>query len=372
MSIFWYIILILWGVWALVMVKVLNKIIFKKYKYTEKLDPNIKENHKPFERYDRKNWNLVEIYLGAIFLLPIRTIAIVFFMLLLGVFCKVIGVQSTLEQARTEMSSFQRYSIRGFVYFVTRIILISSGFYYIGVKKEKITDYEPTYPAQTYKETKNNKASIIVCNHQSWIDIMLMTNMFQPSFLSKMDVYKYPLFGRAAVALQCLFVERESEEARQDIIQQIQTRGKNIKNGKNFAPILIFPEGTTTNGRYLLDFKKGAFEPGLPVKIMCVKYLPRNFNPALDSVDTLDNYILLASQFYNRVQVIELDNYYPDHLGITDYSKDWGVYAKAVKTIMVNVLKIKESSFGFRDSKEYMEVLKQRQKELRENGKKKI
>lgn len=34
----------------------------------------------------------------------------------------------------------------------------------------------------------------------------------------------------------------------------------------------MFPEGTTTNGDYLLKFKKGAFEPIMPIKIYYFRF----------------------------------------------------------------------------------------------------
>ena len=37
-------------------------------------------------------------------------------------------------------------------------------------------------------------------------------------------------------------------------------------------PIAIFPEGCTTNGKYLIEFKKGAFDSLLPVQPHCIKY----------------------------------------------------------------------------------------------------
>ena len=43
-------------------------------------------------------------------------------------------------------------------------------------------------------------------------------------------------------------------------------------------------EGTTTNGDYLISFKKGAFDIKEPIKIFCFKYENRHFNPGLDSI----------------------------------------------------------------------------------------
>lgn len=37
-------------------------------------------------------------------------------------------------------------------------------------------------------------------------------------------------------------------------------------------PLLLFPEGTTTNGRFLLPFKTGAFLAGLPLQPVVIRY----------------------------------------------------------------------------------------------------
>merc|ERR1711972_949431 len=44
-------------------------------------------------------------------------------------------------------------------------------------------------------------------------------------------------------------------------------------------PMLIFPEGTTTNGEDLLDFRKGAFVSGMPVRPAIIVYTGQ-FDPA--------------------------------------------------------------------------------------------
>jgi lysophosphatidylcholine acyltransferase/lyso-PAF acetyltransferase len=42
--------------------------------------------------------------------------------------------------------------------------------------------------------------------------------------------------------------------------------------GKNFPPIVIYPEGTTTNGKHIISFKKGAFEAFFPIKMFLLNY----------------------------------------------------------------------------------------------------
>lgn len=39
-----------------------------------------------------------------------------------------------------------------------------------------------------------------------------------------------------------------------------------------FPSVLLFPEGTTTNGRNLISFKLGAFAPGFPIQPVVIRY----------------------------------------------------------------------------------------------------
>ena len=54
--------------------------------------------------------------------------------------------------------------------------------------------------------------------------------------------------------------------------------------GKNFPPILIYPEGTTGNNKCIMNFKRGAFEPMMPIKAYCLDYKERHYFPGIDSI----------------------------------------------------------------------------------------
>ena len=84
-------------------------------------------------------------------------------------------------------------------------------------------------------------------------------------------------------------------------MELIKQRCDLIMEGKKFPSILIFPEGTTTNGKYIITFKKGAFTHMFPVKIFCLKYdtrylikfkKKRNFHPAVEPLNPLLHFIL--------------------------------------------------------------------------------
>ena len=82
--------------------------------------------------------------------------------------------------------------------------------------------------------------------------------------------------GISAVAnyCQCIYVDRSSsagakDKVKQDIFDRVEKFNKDPAN--NF-PLCIFPEGTVSNGRHIMKFKNGAFEPMAPITIFAFKY----------------------------------------------------------------------------------------------------
>lgn len=110
---------------------------------------------------------------------------------------------------------------------------------------------------------------------------------------------------------------------------------------------MIFPEGTTTNGKYLISFKKGAFFTNSPLQIVCLKYKQRYFNVAYDVLDSYV-FLLVFLQLKNQLKVIRFDVYYP-----SEAESNWELYARNVKTVMIKALKIENSESGFEEQKEY-------------------
>ena len=79
------------------------------------------------------------------------------------------------------------------------------------------------------------------------------------SFVCKHEVEKIPFIGNIVRASQCLILNRESKESKKLVMEQITKRIQASEESNDYEPIIIFPEGGTTNGKYLVNFKKGAF-----------------------------------------------------------------------------------------------------------------
>ncbi len=123
----------------------------------------------------------------------------------------------------------------------SKFILIGMGFYY-KIEREQALD-----PNQNY---------MIVANHTSMIDIMLMLVTIKKPFVfvGKQELSKIPLFG-FFYKRTCILVDRSSSRSKHRVFERAQKR---INQGLS---ICIFPEGGVPDDEsVVLDFfKDGAF-----------------------------------------------------------------------------------------------------------------
>lgn len=108
-------------------------------------------------------------------------------------------------------------------------------------------------------------------NHQSYFDILMMIYLLPMRFLAAIEIRSWPLIGWIAVAIDTVFVNRESKEARQ---QARLALGQQFFESP-FPPIVLYPEGKISVTGELLPFRHGAFEiaiedgiPYLPVALV--------------------------------------------------------------------------------------------------------
>jgi 1-acyl-sn-glycerol-3-phosphate acyltransferase len=81
----------------------------------------------------------------------------------------------------------------------------------------------------------------------------MLLSPLHPGFCVKAELKK-TIFGIVIDSLEGIYINRGgTEEERNKIVETIMARQIEIEDsGKNYNPICIFPEGTTTNGDYLL------------------------------------------------------------------------------------------------------------------------
>jgi 1-acyl-sn-glycerol-3-phosphate acyltransferase len=89
---------------------------------------------------------------------------------------------------------------------------------------------------------------LLVSNHISWLDILVMHAARYCRFVSKSDVKHWPLLGALATGAGTLYIERES---RRDAMRVVHHMAESLQSGDVLA---VFPEGTTSDGVDLLPF----------------------------------------------------------------------------------------------------------------------
>ncbi len=96
---------------------------------------------------------------------------------------------------------------------------------------------------------------VVMSNHQSAFDIFILYGYlpFDFTFLSKIEVFKIPLFGLAMKIVGAIGVERGNTKKLKSTILAMQNYLKQDRS------LLIFPEGTRSIDGKLLPFKKGGF-----------------------------------------------------------------------------------------------------------------
>ncbi|MGA7522326.1 MAG: lysophospholipid acyltransferase family protein [Acidobacteriaceae bacterium] len=100
---------------------------------------------------------------------------------------------------------------------------------------------------------------IIGSNHLSYLDILVYAATLPCIFVSRSDVRDWPVFGWCARWGGTLFIDRQSRASTEQVAQQM---GEALAAG---VPILLFPEGTSTDGSSVLRFHPSLLRAAIEV-----------------------------------------------------------------------------------------------------------
>jgi 1-acyl-sn-glycerol-3-phosphate acyltransferase len=134
---------------------------------------------------------------------------------------------------------------------------------------------------------------LLVANHLSWLDILVLHAARHCRFVSKSDVKHWPLIGTLATGGGTLYIEREK---RRDAMRVVHHMAESLKAGDIVA---VFPEGTTGDGRALLHFHanlvQAAISAHAPVQPVALRYVERQGGKDSDGPLWLGDDTLLSS-----------------------------------------------------------------------------
>ena len=148
--------------------------------------------------------------------------------------------------------------------------------------------------------------ALLVSNHLSWLDILVITAYWPVSFLSKSEVRSWPGIGAAATALGTLYIERGARNASG---QATQVMAERLQEGHR---VVFFPEGTTSAGREMLPFRPRLYQAALdaqaPVQPIVLLYLDDSGDvsanaPFVDDEGLLSHVVRLAGERFTDCRI---------------------------------------------------------------------
>ena len=305
-----------------------------KFEFMDSSELKSNEKYNGFMRDDKKNWSKLEFYLVGIFLLPLRIIITSILIISAVTIIRLIGIIMKIKDFSKPLPERFIYLKTKILYIALRSILFTLGFFYI--KKKKIKFNADKYKKLELKE--KHKASIIVSNHVTIIDIFYHLSYGNRCFISKEAVKNYPFIGFMAQAMNSIFINRKSKADKSKIVEILKERAMKLKTEENQNDVVIFVEGTTSNGKSILDFKKGAFILDSPIQIIGLKY-NGTINICYSCVITLDCFLSTALNFSNSLEVFEMDGC----VGPKDKNLNWEEFAGETRKIFCE-------EFGFEDT----------------------
>ena len=113
--------------------------------------------------------------------------------------------------------------------------------------------------------------ALLVCNHISWLDILVIHATRHCRFVSKSELRGWPVLGTLATGGGTLYIERAQ---RKDAMRMVKDMAQSLRNGDVLA---VFPEGTTGDGIGMLPFHanliQSAIEGEAPIQPLALQFV---------------------------------------------------------------------------------------------------
>lgn len=114
------------------------------------------------------------------------------------------------------------------------------------------------------------KPMLVLPNHASYVDVIIVNALFHSVFVTSREIEETPILGWITRAAGCAFVERRNVfSVQKDIVQLADL----LNQGHS---VTLFPEGSTSNGEYLMEFKKTLLESAVRSRCrvvpVCIRY----------------------------------------------------------------------------------------------------
>ena len=133
---------------------------------------------------------------------------------------------------------------------------------------------------------------LLVVNHISWLDILVMHAAGFCRFVSKSDIKHWPVIGTMATGAGTLYIARDS---RRDALRVVHHMRDALQRGEVVA---VFPEGTTSDGLTLLPFHANLIQAAISAESPVLPV-------ALEFIDSRSGQMSTAPMYIGEQTLIE-------------------------------------------------------------------
>jgi len=139
----------------------------------------------------------------------------------------------------------------------------------------------------------SDKPVLLVANHTSWLDITVLSAVAPLSFIAKKEVAGWPFVSWLAKLQRSVFVDRQRRSAVGDTTNEIMER---LATGDT---VVLFAEGTSSDGNRVLPFKTSLFAAAKPPAKVA----------AAGGADTADVVVQTLSLVYTRLHGVPINRW---------------------------------------------------------------
>lgn len=265
------------------------------------------------------------LILGVV-LFPVRVIFATLFFLLMWPIAR-LRLAGLSEAERAEpVQGWRRWLFHPIMIFLSRAAFFSLGFLWIKVKGRQAGLKEAPVLA--------------VAPHSGFLDMLVLPVTGLPIVVSRSENSRLPVIGALLEFNQAVLVSRKDPESRKKCVSQIRER---VTSDGRWPQMLMFPEGTTTNGQALIKFKPGAFLAGVPVQPVLLHYpsQPDTVRWTWKGLSWLGALWHTTSQIYTSVTVEFLPVYMPSQ----EEKGNPDLYAENVQKLMATALGVPATDY---------------------------
>ncbi len=126
-------------------------------------------------------------------------------------------------------------------------------------------------------EAMRDSAYLLIANHSTYLDVVLLAALERLVFITSEEMGKNPFLGDLTRLGGCLYTNRKKKVT---LPGEIARFTETIRQG---FKVVLFPEGTSTDGSSIKAFRKSLFEVAVraqcPVVPVCIRYLSIDGQP---------------------------------------------------------------------------------------------